>query len=186
MSISFCCLGPFLKYQTSSDGKFIQLPDKFITTLQDGPVTTYQFKFEFKGYDGATVLLNQSLNVGYVIGIGGNISPKSTISKIDTNKVLKTVLIPNLCNENEFRGFWISWTNSNREGDTFLLGRGSTIGRNVFLQWPNEDSIGAATVSIAMVTKTTGDYQGFWRFGKDNIKSNLQFVFSLLTQDRKF
>ncbi|XP_053408183.1 uncharacterized protein LOC123559963 [Mercenaria mercenaria] len=167
--------GPFIKYRTSSDELYKQVPKSIIETIKDGSITTFTIKFEFKGYDGASVLLNQitdvQLNDGYTIHIGGNISPKSSISKKGSDNPEHSTFIPNLCDENEYKQFWIRWTSGKSDGDLIEVGRGSDIGRNMFMQWSDPDGISASSVSVATITKTSAVYQGYWRFQKASKKN---------------
>jgi hypothetical protein len=156
------------------------MPDKLTKPSKDGSVTTYLFKFEYKGYVGATIILKPNSDTqttqGYVIEISSNISPKSTVSKISSKKVDKFISIPNLCDENEYREFWISWTNVNSNAVTIMLGRGSDVGRNLLMSWTDQAGIAVSTVYIATVTKASGTYQGFWRFRKGTSCTTMIFI----------
>ncbi|XP_053408178.1 uncharacterized protein LOC123560994 isoform X2 [Mercenaria mercenaria] len=170
--------GNFIKYRTSSDEQDKQVPKSIIEKITDGSITTYSMKFEFKGSDGATMFLNQTIdeqiNNGYIVRIGGKISPKSSIFKLGSDKPKHSAFIPNLCEENEYKQFWMRWTSGKSGGDLIEVGRGSDIGRNMFMQWADPAGITASSVSVATVTKTSTVYKGYWRF-KEDIKDRKQF-----------
>lgn len=166
-----CISGPFLIYSTSSNEGYKQLPSSLINKEVTGSMTTYQLKFEFKGQDGATLKLHQKAdlndNEGYIISVGGNILPKSSISKLNTaTKYVRT--IPNLYNKDEYKAFWIQWTSGNNKGVNIAVGQGTEIGRNKFMNLPDQAGVEVSYVSIAsvMAVQTSTALKGSWKFDR--------------------
>ncbi|KAH3702837.1 hypothetical protein DPMN_077863, partial [Dreissena polymorpha] len=118
------------------------------------------FVFEFRGFDGATVLLsNSSTGQKYEIRIGGNVFIQSYINVLDikqNTKLYKTA-IQGLYNATFFSGFWMSWSGSN-----IKVGKGHDIGRNVFMEVRTSNFI-PETLGIGTPT----GYEGEWKVPKE-------------------
>lgn len=161
--------GPIIKYQTSSDAAYTQVPTHLILRTVTSSITTYTIQFEFKGYDGATLMLrnmtdSMTSNSGYLIRIGGNIFAKSYISVLDSGQPKHSMLIHGLCSNTVYKPFWVRWTCGQTNDNTIEVGRGTEVGKNIFLSWTNQDDMCVNAVSIATVMKTSTVYQGSWRF----------------------
>lgn len=116
------------------------------------------FVFEFRGFDGATILLsNSSTDQQYEIRFGGNLFTQSYISDIKKNNTkLYKAVIKGLYNATVFNALWISWS-----GGNLKVGLEHDIGRNVFMEVRSPDFI-PETLSIGTMT----GFEGEWKVPK--------------------
>ncbi|XP_052805089.1 uncharacterized protein LOC128234707 isoform X2 [Mya arenaria] len=87
------------------------------------------YKFEFRGESAAQLrFTDQNDTVHYEIKLGGKYSTQCTIKDVGANVFLYKTQLDGVTSVTDFKGFWVSWDNSEVK-----VGRGELIGRNQFM-----------------------------------------------------
>ncbi|XP_052805094.1 uncharacterized protein LOC128234709 [Mya arenaria] len=87
------------------------------------------YKFEFRGESAALLrLTDQNDNAHYEIKFGGIYSTQCTIKDVGANRFLYKTSIDGVTSATDFKGFWVSWNNSEVK-----VGRGELFERNQFM-----------------------------------------------------
>ncbi|KAH3702871.1 hypothetical protein DPMN_077898 [Dreissena polymorpha] len=145
-----------LPYYCSTPERFTiyKTPKTTIFTMLPIIKANQFFVFEFRGFDGATVLLsNSSTGQKYEVRIGGNLFIQSYILDIKQNKKLYKAIKHGLYKASVFSGFWMSWS-----GGNIKVGNETKIGRNVFMEVRTSDFI-PETFSIGTPTGFGGEWK---------------------------
>ena len=153
--------GPYLVVHTGTSKKYISIDNSLDTLTTD---RTF-IQFDFKGEMGAALRLTNQ-NADFEIIIGANFNTKSVIQVPGESSPKHARFTSKLLSKADFRQFYVSWLQGK-----ITVGRGTEIGRNVFMTYSALSSTPVFSISVA----TSEGKEGEWKFKRGNIMHNQVF-----------